>query len=265
MLSAVTLLFSSCLGDSEYTPTYGLTGRPLGDLSSSVMLDNGVIATLSGVSATDLMTVDRLFVYGSLAGESAELEQVAPGDKITITPNAIIPMDEMELLTDENPYQDLNLSEIGSLSWYNYIMNINAINGYIYFMITGDCYMKKSESSSSNSNTSWNTVAPNFYINVERVDTNAKIVDLVIGFDNRETECTEDGELKDGYTKQQNTLFALYFNASSLYNQLEGLTDEDTVTYNIYKAEKDNDGEVDKEQISLSFTGIQKGALKRNY
>ena len=69
MLSVVALLFSSCLGDSDYAPSIGCTGKPLGSLSADVKLDNGVIVTLSGISATTLMDIDRMYVYGQLTGE----------------------------------------------------------------------------------------------------------------------------------------------------------------------------------------------------
>ena len=93
MLSAATLLFSSCLGDSEYTPTLGFTGTPMGDLSSTVLLDNGLQVMLSNVSAAELMNVDRIYVYGQVTDENIDFDQLKPGDKVTIVPQAAIVMD----------------------------------------------------------------------------------------------------------------------------------------------------------------------------
>ena len=103
MLSAVTLLFSSCLGDSEYTPTIGCTGVPYG-LGASVMLDNGVIANLSGFSSTDLMNVNRVFVYGQLTGESANLEQIQAGQEIDLIPQVAVELDELETITNSQRF-----------------------------------------------------------------------------------------------------------------------------------------------------------------
>ena len=239
MLSAAVLLFSSCLGDSDYTPSYGGLGTPLGDMSSSVMLDDGVTVTLSGISATELMNIDRIFVYGQLASGYEDIEQVQKGDKIGIVPQYALVLDEVE--------------ELGGI--------FNASNGYMNFTIVGDCYTKISTSSGSTTET---MVSPYYYLHVSRVDTDAKIVDLELGYDNRASECTDtEGKLKDGYMLRQNTSFPIYFDTTSLYNQLDGLDDEDTITFNIYKVEKEDDGHIEKVQVNLSYTSIQKGALKR--
>ena len=98
MLSAAVLLFSSCLGDSDYTPSYGGLGTPLGDMSSSVMLDDGVTVMLNNISATELMNIDRIFVYGQLASGYEDIEQVQKGDKIAIVPQYALVLDEVEEL-----------------------------------------------------------------------------------------------------------------------------------------------------------------------
>lgn len=273
MLSAVTLLFSSCLGDSEYTPTIGCTGVPYG-LGASVMLDNGVIANLSGYSATDLMSVDRVYVYGQLTGESADLEQIQAGTKIDVIPQFAIKLDELETIngeTVESAFADRNLSEVDNMSWFTMNNVFNALNGYMNFTLIGDCYVRNASGSGSSSSTnSYTVVAPYFYVYVGRVDTQAKIVDLYIGFDNRKSECVgEDGKLNDGYAAQNNMSFYLSFDTTSLYNQLDrdGISDDESVTFNIYKVEKSDDGTIDTDKVSSSwqFTSIQKLLLKRTY
>ena len=262
MLSAAVLLFSSCLGDSDYTPSYGGLGTPLGDMSGSAMLDDGVIDTSSGILDMELMNIDRIFVYGQVTSEYKDVEQVQKGDKIAIVPQYALVLDEVEELQGENSFENVELSDIDELSWFTVLGGIfNASNGYMNFTIVGDCYTKTSTSSGSTTET---MVSPYYYLHVSRVDTDAKIVDLELGYDNRASECTDtEGKLKDGYMLRQNTSFPIYFDTTSLYNQLDGLDDEDTITFNIYKVEKEDNGRIEKNKVNLSYTSIQKGALKR--
>lgn len=274
MLSAVTLLFSSCLGDSEYTPTIGCTGVPYG-LGASVMLDNGVIANLSGFSSTDLMNVNRVFVYGQLTGESANLEQIQAGQEIDLIPQVAVELDELETITNtgetvENAFADYNLTTINNLGWFTMNNVFNALNGYMNFTLVGDCYSRNNSGSGTSSSNSNTLVTPNYYIYVGRVDAQAKIVDLYIGFDNRESECVEEnGDPKTGYSLNTNISFYLSFDTTSLYSQLDskGISDDESVTFNIYTVEKADDGTIETEKVSSSwdFTNIQKLLLKRTY
>lgn len=267
MLSVVALLFSSCLGDSDYAPSIGCTGKPLGSLSADVKLDNGVIVTLSGISATTLMDIDRMYVYGQLTGEDANLETINPGDKVTITPNFYVTLSKAQSFLEDASWSDLNLSEMESLNWFSpdgYSL-VNALNGYMNFMTTGMAYAKKNESSSSSSSDSYTLLTPRYYVKVKRLDTSNKIVDLVLGYDNRSSECLdENGKLKEGYISQKST-FCFYFDTYELYTYLNGIADEDAVTFNIYKVQKNSKGEYEEVKVSMNYASIQKGYLKRTY
>ena len=146
----------------------------------------------------------------------------------------------------------------------------NALNGYMNFTLVGDCYSRNNSGSGTSSSNSNTLVTPNYYIYVGRVDAQAKIVDLYIGFDNRESECVEEnGDPKTGYSLNTNISFYLSFDTTSLYSQLdsEGISDDESVTFNIYTVEKADDGTIETEKVSSSwdFTNIQKLLLKRTY
>lgn len=269
LLSATALLFSSCLGDSDYTPTIGCTGTPYG-IGSEILLDNGITVSVSNVEPTALMNEDRVFVYGQLAGESAELEEIKPGDKITIT-GSCYPMEEIEPIseaaTEEEAFASVKLTEVGSFNWFAMGGSIfNALNGYMNFALYGDCYTKKAGSGSSSSD-NYTLVTPNYYMYISKVDKEAKIVDLVFGYDNRKDECVdENGKLKDGYSFNENVLLPfLFFDVRSLYYEFEDLADEDMIVFNVYTATKDKDGKLEKDKVDLSYTSIPKSALKRTY
>lgn len=269
LLSATALLFSSCLGDSNYTPSIGCTGSPTFGMGSEVLLDNGVVVSLSGVDPTALMDIDRIFVYGQVTGENTDLQNIKPGDKVSIIPQVAVEMEAIKKIEEEE-FADKNLTEVETLNWFTFDYQYNAINGYMNFSITGDCYSKKNSNTEDNKSDSYTLVEPYYYIAVTRIDAQAKIVDLLFGYDNRKSECAgEDGKPKEGYAINQNVaLPPLYFNTTSLYRELDeaGLSDDDTITFNVYTASKDKEtGKIEKEQISLSNVAIQKLLLKRTY
>lgn len=267
MLSAATLLFSSCLGDSEYTPTIGCTGVPY-SYGARVRLDNGVIVNLSGFSSTDLLGVDRVYIYGQLSGDDADLEQLEVGQEVTVVPQMAIELELLEDITDygdtmEDAFTGCNLSDVSSMSWFTMNNIFNALNGYMNFTLIGDCYSQTSSSSSTTT-----LVSPNFYVYVDNIDTQSNSVDLYIGFDNRESECVgDDGEVNDGYNYNQNVSFYLSFDTTYLYYQLDDLSDDDSITFNIYKVEKADDGTIEASKVSSSwqYTSIQKSYLNRSY
>lgn len=265
LLSVIALTFSSCLGDSDNTQYYGGIGN-VGSLGSQIVLDNGVVLTLSGISSTELMNYDRVYAIGEVVkeeGQDVDIYNLKPGDKVTIIPmQGTTGLLNVDWKSSEDELQGENLGTIDSFGWF---MNYTYGNGYMNFLLQADCIYKKGDSS-----TSATLVEPDFYMCASRVDASAKIVDLIFGYDNHAkddqyTDDTTSSGLKEDYGTTT-SYFGLTLNMRSLYTQLKnaGLSDDDEVVFNFYKAEKRESGsteEYEKTKVDMSYTTVKVGYL----
>ncbi len=256
LMAVVATFFSSCLGDDDNSyPIYG-TGTVTNEFNSEVTLDNGLIVSLSGLNSSTLASVERIFIAGTVADETYKGEQLNPGDRLTVIPQQWLSLYDVESWNNDSE-EDKKWKDFDNFSWFS-----GYGNGYINLAMSAECILKNENSSSS-------LQEPDFYYYIDNIDKDAKIVKIVLGYDNRKESFLKENntDLKDGYVARTLQL-AFSLSTSRLYSRLTnefGLSDDTNITIRFYKEYVGSNNQVEKEELSLSPNSFKIEYLKRQY
>lgn len=261
LLAVISVTLSSCLGDGDSTyPIYG-TGHVGGGFASQVVLDNGVKLNVTNVSSTDLINYDRVFIAGTITEEGYKGDAVSAGQTLTVEASQLGSLFESDWMSSEDALKAEYLSNFSGFNWFPY----GGIgNGYMNFELVGTILYHKGD------NNTQTVIEPTTYV-YAKVDTQAKSVELMIGYDNHwDDYAKSDGssELQDGYSYQSSVSFPVTVSMRSVYNQLvnAGLSDDTNVTFKFVKVyNSGSNNEVKTEELSLSYTTFQIAYLKNQY
>ena len=235
MLSVIAMTFTSCLGDGDNTQY--VMGIGTAGVSSSVQLDNGL--TLNSASFKDVASGSRVYVYASVDGEEYEtaVNNLNAGKSGTVTLQNLyqggVCVDckyDDKTGNFDTELEEAVTSDVESLNW----LSFGAFgNGWMNFSVKADRYQKKKEGSSD-----YDIVDPKMELWLKTFDREAKKVELVFLYDNKESEALKEGsatDLKDGYQKVAGYELPVSADVSALYGEMMsgGLKDEDEIELSV--------------------------------
>ena len=262
MLSAVTLLFSSCLGDGDTTYPITGVGTITNSFSSEMVMDYGIKVSMVGINTSAIDNGDRIFFYGTIVDETYEGQALNPGEQITASLIQAFPLYDVTVINSSDALgNDVQFTDYDEFDWFD---GGGYGNGYMNFQMTMQYIIKEGSGNTANT-----LMEPKTYAIFKNIDTSAKTADIIIAVDNRKSEFLQsdsNSELSDGYNWSRGNL-PVTLNASQLYYDFSnaGLTDEDNITVTFYKQYHDEDGVVQTEELNVPYTTIQLGYLKRQY
>lgn len=253
MLSVIAMTFTSCLGDGDNTQYVMGIGTAGVSSSSSVQLDNGL--TLNSASFKDVASGSRVYVYASVDGEEYEtaVNNLNAGKSGTVTLQSLYDggvcvdckYDDKSGNFDAE-LEETVTSDVESFNWCRY----GAFgNGWMNFTMKADWYLKKIEGSSD-----YDMVAE-MGLWLKTFDREAKKVELVFLYDNKESEALKEGsatDLKDGYQKIAGYQ-SVSADVSALYGEMinGGLKDEDEIELSV-RFVRNKEHELSDENDALS-------------